>query len=68
MLIREGKFADVGSQVGGLLGDVARQQALMADGGAVLGDQMGEVASYAFAFSLSLSILDGGDRSALLNA
>ena len=67
-LVREGKFAEVGSQIGGFLGDVARQQALMADGGVVLGDQMKEVASYAFACSLSLATLDGGDRSELLKA
>lgn len=67
-LIREGKFGEVGCQVGGLLSDVARQQALMEDGGAMLGDQMREVASYAFACSLSLATLDGGDRSALLKA
>lgn len=66
-LVREGKFAEVGFQIGRLLGDVACQQALMADGGAVLGDEMKEVASYAFACSLSLATLEGGDRSALLN-
>ena len=67
-LVREGKFAEVGSEVGGFLGDVARQQALMPDGGVMLDDQMKQVARYAFACSLSLATLDGGDRSALMNA
>ncbi|MBN8748745.1 MAG: tetratricopeptide repeat protein [Variovorax sp.] len=67
-LVREGNFTDVGVQVGGLLSDVARQQALMADGGAVLGEQMNQVASYAFAWSLSLATLGGVDRTALMDA
>lgn len=67
-LVREGKFAEVGSEVGEVLDDVARQQAQMADGGVMLGDQMKQVASYAFACSLSLATLADGDRFALMNA
>lgn len=66
-LVREGRFAEVGAEVGALLDDVARQQALMADGGVMLGEQMKQVASYAFACSLSLATLDGGDRSAVMS-
>lgn len=68
MLVREGKFAEVGSHVGRLLDDVAHHQVLMADGDAGFGDQMTQVASYAFACSLSLATLDGGEPSALMNA
>ncbi|MFG0678815.1 hypothetical protein [Delftia sp. WSY_7] len=68
MLVREGKFAEVGSQVRRLLDDVAHHQVLRADGDARLSDQMKQVASYAFACSLSLATLDGGEPSALMNA
>ncbi len=67
-LVREGKLTEVGPEVGGILDDVARQQALVADGGVMLAEQMKQVASYAFACSLSLATLDGGDRPALVTA